>query len=266
MSVTSEDEFGAQLRRWRQSRHLSQLALSVESGVSSRHLSFIETGRAQPSRDMVLLLAARLGLSLREQNALLLAAGFAPVFKEHAIDAPELQAVRDAVELVLQNHEPFPAFAVDGAWNIVRSNCAASLLVDGVSQALLVPPMNVYRVSLHPDGMRARVSNFDAYAAAMVSQLRREANASGRADLMALLREVEGYPGIRALPRPTLETTDVTIPLRLRTPDGELAFITTIATFGTPLNVTVAELAIESFFPANAATAALIRSRANRAK
>lgn len=255
--------FGPKLRRWRQARSLSQLELAVTAGVSPRHLSFIETGRSTPSREMVLLLAHQLRLSLREQNGLLLSAGFAPVYEERAIDSPDMAAVKDAVTMVLKAHEPFPAIAVDRRWNVVQSNCGAPLLAAGAAPELLETPVNVYRLSLHPKGMRPRVRNFDAYALHLVARLRHDVMTSGDPELSSLLEEVERYPGVRALAGARVERGAVALPLRLATELGELSFITTIATFGTPFDITVAELAIESFFPADEATARAVRNAAH---
>jgi transcriptional regulator with XRE-family HTH domain len=254
-------KFGVHLKHWRRVRGFSQLHLSVNAGVSARHLSFIETGRAQPSREMVLLLASQLQVPLREQNAMLLAAGFAPTFLQRDLNEPELDAARDAVRLVLANHDPFPAIAVDRKWDVLMSNCGAAALAEGVAPELLAPTMNVYRISLHPDGMRNRVVNFADYARHLLGRLRHDAAVSGDAALHALLREVEEYPGIKSMPGAITSRGEVALPLRLRTAGGELSFITMIATFGTPFDVTVSELAIESFFPADEATARQMRAR-----
>jgi transcriptional regulator with XRE-family HTH domain len=261
-SQFGHEAFGVKLRHWRQVRNLSQLELAVAAGVSPRHLSFMETGRSAPSREMVLVLANQLRVPLREQNALLLSAGFAPVYDERPIGAPDMAAVKDAVAMVLGAHEPFPAIAVDRKWNIVQSNGGAALLAAGASPELLEPPINVYRLSLHPKGMRPRVRNFDAYALHLVARLRHDVMISGDAEIQALLDEVERYPGIRALTATRVERGVVALPLRLTTELGELSFITTTATFGTPFDITVAELAIESFFPANEETARAVRGAA----
>jgi hypothetical protein len=208
---------------------------------------------------MVLLLAEQLRLPLRERNALLLAAGFAPAFAGRDLGAPEMSAVRDAVSLVLKNHEPFPAIAVDRKWNVVMSNSSASLLGQGVAPELLAPPANVYRMSLHPNGLRRRVLNLDEYARHMLARLRHDAEVSGDGELHALLSEVEAYPGMRSLAGATPQRGNVVLPLRLKHETGELAFITTITIFGTPFDMTVEELAIESFFPADNSTAERIR-------
>lgn len=256
------NEFGRQLRRWRQERRLSQLQLAVEAGVSPRHLSFIETGRSKPSREMVLLLGDHLRLPLREQNAMLLAAGFAPAFQQRAFDSPEMSSVRESVSMVLKSHEPFPAIAVDREWNVVMSNCGASLFAEGVSPELLGPAANVFRLSLHPKGFRRRVLNFAEYARHMVARLRHDATVSGSLELFELLKEIESYPGIISIGGASTNRGNVALPLRIKSALGELSFITMIATFGTPFDVTVSELAVESFFPADPATARLIRERA----
>lgn len=252
--------FGDRLKTWRRTRRLSQLQLAMEARVSPRHLSFLETGRSQPSREMVHLLAEQLRLPLRERNALLLAAGYAPAFERRDLGAPEMGAVRDAVSMILKNHEPFPAIAVDRRWDVVMSNGAVPLIAEGVAPELLAPPANVYRLSLHQDGLRRRVLNFDEYARHLLGRLRHDVEVSGDADLLALLGEVEAYPGLRSIAKVAPQRGNVVLPIRLRHGSGELAFITTITTFGTPFDVTVEELAIESFFPADQATAERVRA------
>jgi hypothetical protein len=189
----------------------------------------------------------------------LLAAGFAPAFDTRDVNAPEMSAVRDAVLLVLKNHEPFPAMAVDRRWNVIFSNCGVKLLVDEVDRELLKPPVNVYRLSLHPDGLRSRVLNFDAYARHMLMRLRHDAATSGDVELSSLLSEVESYPGMRGRATAEAARGSVILPLRLATRAGELSFFSTIATFGTPLDVTVSELAIESFVPGDESTRRRVR-------
>jgi transcriptional regulator with XRE-family HTH domain len=253
--MSGETSFGALLRSWRERRRLTQLDLSVVSGVSTRHLSFLETGRSQPSREMALDLAAHLGLPRREQNVLLAAAGFAPVHPRRSMDAPEMELVRDAIDQVLTGHEPYPAIAVDRYWNIVSMNRAAGVLATGVDPRLLGPPPNIYRLSLHPDGLAPRVVNLPELAHHLLAQLRHDVEVSADPELAALLTEVESYPTVRSLPRVAPSPGSVVALVRLRHPRGELAMFTTIATFGTPIDVTVEELAIETFFPADAETA-----------
>lgn len=246
---------GERIRRRRQDLGLSQLRLAVDSDVSARHLSFIETGRSRPSREMVLRLAEQLRVPLREQNALLLAAGFAPAFAQRDLDEPEMAAVRDAAALVLENQEPFPAIALDRRRDIVMHNRAALFLLRGVAPELLRPRPNIYRLILHPDGFAPRIVNFEEYSHHLLVRLQRDAEHSGNAELPALLAEVERYPRGRARWEPGPLEGPVALPLRLRSEMGELAFITTVSTFGTPFDVTLSELVIESLIPANQGTA-----------
>jgi transcriptional regulator with XRE-family HTH domain len=249
---------GALLRDWRQRRRMSQLDLALEAGVSARHLSFLETGRSKPSREMVLHLAEELDVPLRERNRLLLAAGFAPAFDERPLESPELEPVRRAVAQVLTGHEPFPAAVIDRWWNLVASNRQLAVFLEGVSPALLEPPANVLKVSLHPDGMAPRIANLAEWRGHLLDRLSREVAATGDTRLAALLEEVSAYPAPDDDRRGS--ESDIAVPLRLRAGDGELSFISTVATFGTAVDVTVAELSIEAFFPADAATAAALRA------
>ncbi|MEU9506212.1 helix-turn-helix transcriptional regulator [Micromonospora sp. NPDC048170] len=249
---------GALLRQWRRRRGLSQLALAVGAEVSTRHLSFLETGRSAPSREMVLRLAEHLDVPLRDRNRLLLAAGYAPVYSHAPLDSPELRRVLDAVRRVLRAHEPYPAVAVDRRWNLVAGNAALPLLTEGVAAHLLRPPANALRLTLHPEGMAPRIANLAEWRAHLLGRLRRHLGLTADAELTALHDELRGYPGgpDAGLPR----AGDVVVPLRLRHAGGELAFLSTVSTFGTPLDVTVEELSIESFFPADDATAAHLRA------
>ena len=251
---------GELLRQWRERRRISQLDLSIQADISTRHLSFVETGRSSPSRDMVLHLADNLDVPLRERNHLLLAAGYAPVFGESALDSPQMAAVRQAVRLVLKAHEPYPAVVVDRKWNLVDANATIALLTAGAAPALLAPPVNVLRLSLHPQGVAPRIVNLGEWRAHLLSRLRREVAVTADPDLTELLDELREYPcddpaGNVEVPRPG----EVVVPLRIRTEAGQLSFFGTVATFGTPLDVTVAELSIESFFPADPETAAALR-------
>jgi transcriptional regulator with XRE-family HTH domain len=254
--------FGALLKGHRRTLGLSQLQLSVDAGISPRHLSFIESGRASPSREMVLRIARHLRRSLREQNALLVAAGFAPAFEQRALDAPELEAVRAAAALVLANHEPFPAIALDRRRNVVMGNRAGTWLSEGIAPELQGPAMNVFRVLLHPEGLAPRIVGFEAYSSHLLARLQRDAETSADPELFALLDEVAQYPGVGSAEDAAPNTTTSALSLRLRVRGGELAFITTIATFGTPFDVTVSELVIESLFPADEFTAQHLRARA----
>lgn len=254
---------GELLRFWRERRRLSQLALALDAEISTRHLSFVETGRATPSREMVLRLAEQLDVPLRERNTLLLAAGYAPVYPEATLDAPELAAVRTAIRQVLAGHEPYPAIVVDRDWNLVDANASVSLFTEGLPPELLTPPVNVLRASLHPAGLAPRIVNLGEWRAHLLGRLRRQIAITADADLAALYQELRAYPCDR--PEPEIELpgpSDVVVPLRVRHAAGELAFFSIVASFGTPLDITVSELAIESFFPANPETAATLHRRA----
>jgi transcriptional regulator with XRE-family HTH domain len=242
---------GPLLRDWRRRRHLSQLDLALQAGVSARHLSFVETGRARPSAEMVLHLAQGLDVPLRERNRLLLAAGHAPRFEQHDLDDAELSPVRWAMQQVLDAHEPYPALVVDGAWEMVAANRAVGLLTEGVAAELLEPPLNVLRVSLHPDGVAPRIVNLGEWRAHLLERLERQIALTADAALQTLLEELRGYPAPENGHAPSSE---VAVPLRLRTDAGELSFISTVATFGTAVEITTSELSIESFFPADERT------------
>jgi transcriptional regulator with XRE-family HTH domain len=249
------EPLGHQLRDWRRRRRMSQLDLALEAGVSARHLSFLETGRSRPSRDMVLRLCEELEVPLRDRNRLLLAAGFAPAYEERPLEAPEMDPVRRAVAQVLTGHEPFPAAVVDRWWNLVAANRNVSVFLEGVAHRLLEPPANVLRVSLHPEGMAPRIANLAEWRGHLLDRLRREIAATADARLAELLAELESFPrpDVSAPPRPPQGA--IAVPLVLRHDGRELTFFSTVATFGTAVDVTVAELSIEAFFPADAATA-----------
>jgi transcriptional regulator with XRE-family HTH domain len=257
---------GVLLRRWRERRRLSQLALSGQASISSRHLSFVETGRSAPSREMVLHLAEELEVPLRERNSLLLAAGYAPSYQQTPLDAPPMAAVCGAVRQVLTGHEPFPALAVDRHWDLVDANATIALFTDGVAPDLLVPPVNVLRVSLHPEGMAPRIANLGEWRAHLLHRLRRQVELTADPQLAQLYEELRGYRCDQ--PEPAVEVPDpgaIVTSLRVRAGGQQLAFFSTATVFGTPLDITVAELAIESFFPADAATAAALHDRPARA-
>jgi transcriptional regulator with XRE-family HTH domain len=256
LATAPDADFGALLRTWRASRRMSQLELASAAGVSSRHLSFIETGRARPSREMVVHLAEHLDVPLRERNSLLNAAGFAALYRETALTAPEMEQARAAIDLVLRQH-PFPAIAVDRRWDLVNANDRAFDLVDGVDPALLGPPMNVYRVSVHPDGLRPRIDNFDEYADHLLSRLQHQVAVSADPELVELLDEIRDLVG-RAQPNVHVPPSQVLLPMRLRVGNRVLSFMSTISVFGTPVDITLAELAIELFFPADKETAAYL--------
>jgi transcriptional regulator with XRE-family HTH domain len=257
MTVTTTDSrIGVLLRDWRQRRRLSQMELALEAGVSTRHLSFVETGRAQPSPEMVLTLAEQLEVPLRERNQLLLAAGYAPRYGDHSLDDPELQNVRDAVGHVLAGHEPYPAFAVDRWWTMVASNAALGPLLEGVSEALLTPPVNCIRVALHPEGLAPRILNLPEWKGHLVHRLEREAQVTGDQRVAELLHEVLSYPGEPAPQDPSGLALMVSLRLAAGEQGPPLSFISTVTTFGTAVEVTVSELSLEAFFPADPDTAA----------
>jgi transcriptional regulator with XRE-family HTH domain len=255
---------GDLLRDWRQRRRLSQMSLALEADVSTRHVSFLETGRAKPSRDMLLRLAEPLDIPLRERNELLVAAGFAPIYQEHQLDAPALRAARDAVQRVLKGHEPFPALAVDRHWTMLATNDAVAPLLVGVGKELLKTPINVLRLSLHPNGLASRILNFDEWKEHLLIRLQRQIEVSGDHVLIALRNEMQTYhaPGSDDAdgtpPAVDPVTANVVIPFRLRTDIGNLSFFSTTTVFGTPVDITLSELAIEAFFPADEATGDLL--------
>lgn len=257
--AANDNRVGDLLREWRQRRRLSQLDLALDAGVSSRHLSFVETGRSRPSPQMVVTLAQRLELPLRERNRLLLAAGYAPRYQERPLDGPELAPVRDAVSRLLAGHEPYPAIAVDTMWNLVASNGALDLLLEGVADELLVPPANCIRMALHPDGLAPRIRNLGEWRGHLLARLRREASLRRDPRLDELLAEVESYPGGEPPERSGIE---IMVTLRLASSAGELTLFSTVTTFGTAVDITVAELSIETFFPADEATAEALRAAA----
>jgi transcriptional regulator with XRE-family HTH domain len=250
---------GPLLRDWRQRRRLSQLELASQAEVSARHLSFVENGRSKPSREMVLHLCERLDVPLRERNALLVAAGFAPMYRQTDLDAPEMASIRVAIDQVLAGHEPYPAVVVDRRWNLVAGNDSVMVFLDDVDPGLLEPPVNVLRLTLHPRGLAKRIANLGEYRHHLLTRLRREAMITGDERLAAFHEELTGYPApeedIGAETAPP-----VVMPLRLRTDAGELSFFSTIATFGTAVDITIEELAIEAFFPADEKTADYLRS------
>lgn len=262
---TAADPFGTHLRHWRRHRRLSQLDLAHEAQVSTRHLSCVETGRAEPSREMVLRLAERLEVPLRERNVLLAAAGYAPMYRQRALDDPALAAARQAVDLVLKGHEPFPALAVDRHWHLVAHNALVPMLMAGAAPQLLVPPINVLRLSLHPQGLAPRIANLAQWRAHLLERLQQQITATGDATLAALRDELAAYPAPNVghdAPAAGGELAGVVVPFQLVTAEGVLSFISTTTIFGTPVDVTLQELAVESFFPADARTAAALTALA----
>lgn len=258
MTLTSRTPYaGELLREWRVRRNLSQLRLASGAAVSARHLSFIETGRARPSREMILYLADRLDVPLRERNRLLLAGGYAPVYGERPLESDEMAAVRGALERFLAAHEPYPALVLDRRWNLVLANTAVTLLTEGVAAELLEPPVNALRATLHPRGMAPRIVNLDEWSAHLLHRLEREIAATGDPELAVLRDELLTYPTVSAEP-PLPESAaaaEIVLPLQLRHGDDRLSFFSTLTTFGTPADVSLAELSLEAFYPADTATA-----------
>lgn len=264
--LTTTRAVGDLIRDWRTSRRLSQLDLALEAEISPRHLSFIETGRAQPSREMVLRLAETLDVPLRERNTLLQAAGYAAVYPERALDDPALAPARAAVDLLLRGHEPYPALAVDRRWTLVSSNRIVPLMVQGCAADLLTPPVNVLRLTLHPEGLAPRIANLTEWRAHLLDRLRSQVRITADPELQTLFEELREYPAPAGGSgrESARDYAGVVIPFELRTADGVLAFFSTTTVIGTPVDITLSELAIESFFPANDGTAHALQALARR--
>lgn len=254
---------GEQVRHWRLRRRLSQLDLACEAEISTRHLSFIETGRAAPSREMILHLAESLDVPLRQRNNLLLAAGFAPIFQDRSLDDPALRPAREAIDALLKAHEPYPALAIDRHWTLVAANGALASLTAGASTELLRPPVNVLRLSLHPAGLAPRIANLAEWRDHLLFRLRRQFAETADPALSDLLAELTAYPHGGARPR-AHDLGAIAVPLQLRTETSVLSFLSTTMMFGTPLDPTLAELALETFLPADAATAEALRRMSAR--
>ncbi|WP_311446880.1 helix-turn-helix domain-containing protein [Frankia nepalensis] len=257
---------GVLLRRWRELRRLSQLELALRAEISARHLSFLETGRSRPSAEMLLRLSEHLDIPLRRRNELLLAAGHAPAYPRTPLGAPPLAPVLAAARRLLRAHEPYPALLVDRCWDLVEANASLDLFVSKADPRLLEPPVNVLRLSLHPDGLAPHIVNLGEWRAHLLGRLRHQVRASADPDLAELLAELTEYPCDQ--PQPPVDLPgpgDVVVPLRFRHEAAELAFLSTTSVFGTPVDVTVAELALESFFPADDDTAAALRRLARAA-
>jgi transcriptional regulator with XRE-family HTH domain len=266
MQTVEFRKVGELLREWRERRRMSQLDLAYEAEISQRHLSFLEIGRSQPSREMILRLAEHLEIPLRERNVLLASAGFAAVFPERSLDERSLPAARRAVDLILKGLEPNPSFAVDRHWSLVAANKAAmNVLLADVDQSLLEPPVNMLRLCLHPKGFTPQVMNYSEWRGSVLKYLERQVEATADALLMELLEELRSYSKPRSARNaaPTAETANsgISIPLRLMKKEGELSFISTVTVFGTPIDVTLSELAIESFFPADKRTEEVLFSK-----
>lgn len=260
-------QVGDLVRAWREQRRMSQLDLALEADVSQRHLSFIESGRAVPSREMVLNLADHLDIPLRERNVLLLAAGYAPIFRDRPLDDPALARARAAIDLVLKAHEPYPALTVDRHWTMVAANAAVAPLLAVVDPMLMTPPVNVLRVSLHPRGLAPLIVNLGEWRTHLLDRLRRQWRVTRDGTIAALLKELNGYSldGLRSAEGDGVHASDdVAVPLRLRTQAGVLSFLSTITVFGTPTEITLSELSLEAFYPADDATAEAMKAIAGK--
>jgi transcriptional regulator with XRE-family HTH domain len=260
MAVVTQNRFASELRRWRASRRWSQLELALRAGTTQRHLSYMEQGRSTPGRTMVVRLAETLGLSLRERNALLLAAGYAPLFPESGFDDESLRPMREALDGVLAGHMPYPAVIVRPYGEVVAANRAIEVLAEGAAEWLLDPPVNVLRLAVHPSGMAPRVENLGEWGRHIVDSLRAQAMRSPDPQLDEFIAELEGYLPPAA---PGPDHLGFAVPLRLRCAEGTLQLITTLTSFATAVDVTLAELHLEAFLPADADTAQILRERAS---
>jgi transcriptional regulator with XRE-family HTH domain len=247
---------GSHLRVWRERRRLTQLEVALDAGVSARHLSFVETGRSKPGREMLLSVAERLAIPYRERNEILLAAGYAPAFPQRPLEDPALSPVRDALDRILSAHEPYPAIAFDRGWNVVATNAAVSTIVElvDIDSTLLEEPVNVMKVGLHPRGLAPYIVNLARWRAHFLGRLAQQIAITGDDELSELLEELNGYPGgdSEVMAQREIESTDVLGPVRVRAPNGgEWSFFGMFATFDTPFEVTTSELALELLFPAD---------------
>ncbi|GHH35789.1 transcriptional regulator [Streptomyces candidus] len=255
------------LRHWRETRRLSQLELALRADSSARHISFIETGRSRPSADMVLKLAEHLDVPVRERNDLLLAAGYAPQYRETPLDDPAMGALRAGIDQLLKGYEPYPALVVDGTYGVVAANSGIGMLLDGVAGHLLASPLNAIRLTLHPEGLAPRIRNLPEWRGHLLHQMERQIALARSAPLRALYDEVAAYPmppaPEGAEPPAAPPTAHFALPLRIEHAGQVLSFVSSISTFNTPMDITVAELAIETLLPADRATVAFLRERAD---
>jgi transcriptional regulator with XRE-family HTH domain len=252
------------LREWREDRRRSQLDLAIDVGVSTRHLSFVETGKSKPSPELVLALAEHLDVPFRERNSMLLAAGYAPRYPQTPLDGAAMASVRAALGGLIRAHDPYPAVVVDRGWDVVMTNTGAQGFLDGVAAHLLQPPINSYRVTLHPEGMAPRIDNFAEWAHDLLATLDRQVAATRDPRLRDLLAEVSTYPNVAELGgswRTRSETPTVVVPLKLRVGDLTQSWFSTNTTIGTPVDITLEELHVELFHPADEATAAMVGGR-----
>lgn len=261
-TMENHSALGGELRRWRDARRISQLELAIRAGTTQRHLSFVETGRSLPGRPLVLRLAESLDLSLRERNALLHTAGYAPAFSETNLDDPRMRPVREALLQVLTGHMPYPALVAGPLGQIVAANAAIDVLTDGAAPELLDGPANIWRLALHPGGMAARVENLAVWGRHVIEGLRARATRHPDPRLSELITELTGY--LPDAPAPDQDYLGFAVPLRLRTPAGTLRLLTTLTSFATAVDVTLAELHLEAWLPADETTADVLRQRVTR--
>lgn len=253
--MTEKQTVGSLLKLWRERRRKSQLDLSLDAEISTRHLSFVETGRAQPSREMILLLAENLEIPLRERNKILIVAGYAPVFSERKLEDVTLAAARQAIELILKGHEPYPALAVDRHWNMQAANDIVPLLLESVSPELLAPPVNVLRLSLHPEGLAPKIINLAQWREHLLARLKKQIEDTADFGLEELFKELSGYKiPHRKSEKISNDESGIVVPLKIESKFGVLSFISTTTVFGTPVDVTLSEIALETFFPADGQT------------
>ncbi|MFF2100462.1 helix-turn-helix domain-containing protein [Streptomyces sp. NPDC058202] len=266
-SAPAESGVGPLLRGWREQRRVSQLELALRAGSSARHISFVETGRSRPSEEMVLRLAEHLDVPVRERNALLLAAGYAPHYPETPLDDPSMDALREGVERLIQGYEPYPALVVDATYDVLAANRGIAMLLEGVPEHLLVPPLNAMRLTLHPEGLAPRIRNLRAWRDHLLAQMDRQIALRRSKPLRALYEEVAAYPVPDAEPagdeEPLGAVPPFALPMRIEYEGRVLSFISSIATFNTPMDVTVAELAVETFLPGDSATVKYLHSLAS---
>ena len=249
---------GEQLREWRTRRRMSQMDLALDTEISTRHLSFIETGRSRPSPEVIERLAECLEVPHRARNALLLAAGYAPEYRERPLDSEEMAAMRAVVDHVLAGHEPYPALAVDRHWNMIAANASVTILTEQVAPELLAPPANVLRIALHPDGLAPQIGNYDEWRTHILHRLARQVEASANPVLAGLHEELASYD-LTANDNESSRPSDIAVPLIIDTVVGRVSFVSTVTIFGTPVDVTLSELAIEAFYPADRQSAQLLQ-------
>jgi transcriptional regulator with XRE-family HTH domain len=261
-AASSGQGVGPLLRAWRERRRISQLELALRADSSARHISFVETGRSRPSEEMVLRLAEHLDVPVRERNALLVAAGYAPHYRETPLDDPALDALRAGMERLIQGYEPYPALVVDAMYNVMAANRGITMLLDGVPESLLTPPLNAMRLTLHPQGLAPRIRNLPEWRGHLLAQMERQIALYRSTPLRELYEEVAAYPAPETAPgdEPAEPVPYFALPMRIEHEGRTLSFISSISTFNTPMDVTVAELAIETFLPADPSTVKYLHS------